>query len=213
MVEPIRLVLADDHALFRSGIVELLKEHDDIQLLGAASDGAEVIEMAREFKPDVILMDVHMPGVGGVEAVRSIKAEQQARVLMLTVSPKDEDLLAAIEAGADGYLLKNAEPEALFQAIKHVAAGRGVLSPEVAGKVMRRAVSTKREPAVELTPRELEVLKLVASGKTTSQIALELNIANSTVKTHVSHILKKLDAANRTEAVARASQQGLLPDD
>ncbi|MFP3854784.1 MAG: response regulator [Anaerolineales bacterium] len=210
MAEPIRLLLADDHALFRRGIMELLKEREDMELLGAAADGTEIVQMAHEFEPDVILMDVHMPAGGGVEAVRSIKGALDSRVLMLTVSPKDEDLLSAIEAGADGYLLKNAEPEALFQAIHHVAAGKAVLSPEVAGKIMRRAVSTKPEPTVELTPRELEVLKLVAAGKTTAQIAFSLKIADSTVKTHVSHILKKLNAANRTEAVARATQQGLL---
>ncbi len=211
MGDRIRVLLADDHALFRQGIIQLLEERDDIEMLAAAADGAEAVEKARELEPDVILLDVHMPEMGGVQAVRAIKGESSARVLMLTVSDRDEDLLGAIEAGADGYLLKNAEPEDLFRAILHVAQGRGVISPEVAAEVMQRAVAGRPQgSSVELTPREQQVLQLLARGKTTGEVGMELVIANSTVKTHVRHILEKLDASNRTEAVAKATRLGLL---
>lgn len=211
MADRIRVLMADDHPLFRQGVMELLQERDDIEILAAVSDGEQALERARELQPDVVLLDVHMPGGGGVEAVRAIKEELGTGVLMLTVSSKDDDLLGAIEAGADGYLLKNAEADELFRAIHHVAGGRGALSPEIAGKVMQRATAgRKRRGAENLTPREHEVLDLLAKGLTTAEIARDLVIAQSTVKTHVRHILRKLGASNRTEAVAKAARMGLL---
>ncbi|MDX1600704.1 MAG: response regulator transcription factor [Anaerolineales bacterium] len=212
MADPVRVLLADDHALFRRGLLELLAEADEIEVVGEASDGEQAVELAVDLAPDVILMDVHMPGGGGVEAVRRVKSEGEVRVLMLTVSDKDEDLLGAIDAGADGYLLKNAEPEELAAAIQHIAAGRGALSPEVTGKVMRQASKGSGEGnGADLSPREQEVLEHLAQGDTTAQIAQKLVISTSTVKTHIHHILRKLEAANRAEAVAIAARLGLLP--
>lgn len=211
MADPIRILLADDHALFRRGMAELLAESPEVKVIGEASDGQEAVELAEELAPDVVLMDVHMPTAGGVEAVRRLKARSQVRILMLTVSDKDEDLLGAIEAGADGYLLKNAEPGELVSAIRQVAAGHGALSPEITGKVMRSAVTRSgNADESDLSPREREVLSLLAEGLTTAQIAQELVISSSTVKTHVHHILGKLGAANRVEAVAKAADLGLL---
>lgn len=211
MADPIRVLLADDHALFRRGLLELLSEDEGIEVIGEASDGERAAKMAAELSPDVILMDVHMPGAGGVEAVQKVKDQGEARVLMLTVSDKDDDLIGAIEAGADGYLLKNSEPEELVAAIRNVVAGHGALSPEVTGKVMRRAVVPGSQTAeANLSPREREVVALLAEGLTTAQIAQQLVISSSTVKTHVHHILRKLEAANRVEAVAKAADLGLL---
>lgn len=210
MTDKIRVLLADDHTLFRQGVIEILKEQRDIEVLGVAADAAEAVEQAHNLRPDVILMDVHMPNGGGVKAVRQVKADLDVQVLMLTVSSKDEDLLSAIDAGADGYLLKNVEPDALFRAIHNVAAGSGALSPEVTRTVMQQAAPPQKRPKAELTPRELDVLNLIAQGQTTAEIALDLAIANSTVKTHVSNLKKKLAASNRAEAVAHALQQGLL---
>jgi DNA-binding NarL/FixJ family response regulator len=214
MAETIKLLLADDHTLFRQGVLEILDEEQEFEVLGVAADGGQAVEKAQELKPDVILMDVHMPQGGGVQAVRMIKASLDCRVLMLTVSSHDQDLLAAIDAGADGYLLKNAEPEALFRAIRDVAAGRGALSPEVTRTVMLQAAPVnKKKPPIILTERELEVLELVAQGETTAEIARDLSIASSTVKTHVQNFLRKLKAANRTEAVALALELGILNRD
>lgn len=210
-VERIRVLVADDHALFRRGVAELLREEGGFELVGEASNGRQAVEMCRSAEPDVILMDVHMPGGSGTEAVRQVKDTSNTRVLMLTVSDKDDDLLGAIEAGADGYLLKNAEPQDLFRGIRKVASGQGYLSPEVTNKVMRRAVDAEVQLLpVPLSPREREVLARLAKGFTTAEIAADLVISASTVKTHVRHILEKLEAANRTEAVARAAAMGLL---
>lgn len=213
MTEPLRILIADDHTLFRRGVAELINEDDSFALIGEATDGEEAFEMASSLQPDVILMDVHMPNVGGVEAVRRIKSEDLGRVLMLTVSEKDEDLLAAIDAGADGYLLKNAEPGALFEAIRQVAKGRSVLSPEVTGAVMQRVSRPVGDgDATMLTPREFQVLRRLAGGDTTAKIALDLGIQSSTVKTHIHNILRKTGSANRAEAVAKAASMGLLDE-
>lgn len=211
MTDRIRVLIADDHTLFRKGVVELINEHARFELVGEAGDGLEAVDLARRCDPDVILMDVHMPRQGGVDAVREIKDQHLGRVLMLTVSDKNSDLLAAIEAGADGYLLKNTEPQALYDALQEVAAGHSVLSPEVTRAVMNQA---GRSPAASqkslLTPREAEVLRQLAKGSTTAQIALALGIQPSTVKTHIHNLLGKLEAANRAEAVAKALNLGLL---
>lgn len=211
MTETIKVLVVDDHALFRRGVVELLREQPDFSLAGEAGSGPEALKLSRQLKPDVVLLDVHMPGGGGVEAVRGLKQNPGLRVLMLTISEKDEDLLAAIEAGADGYLLKGAEPEELCRAIRQVAAGQSVLSPEVTAKVMHHATrSWNRQPEVNLSPREREVLAQLAKGATTVEIAATLIISQNTVKTHVRHILEKLGVSNRTEAISRATAMGLL---
>lgn len=213
MREPIRVLVADDHHLFRRGVVGLLNEQSDFTVVGEASSGPEAVALAKRIEPDVVLMDVYMPRGSGVDAVEAIKGQVGTRVLMLTVSDRDEDLIRAIRCGADGYLLKNAEPQALYDAIRRVAAGQGVLAPEVTLKVMRAATTSARRGRYKtLSGRERQVLVRMARGSTTAEIALDLVIAVSTVKTHIRHIYKKLNASNRAEAVARASALGLLEE-
>lgn len=212
MSTPIRVLVVDDHALFRRGLVGLLAEMPDLQVVGEAASGLDAIRLAAEQHPDVILMDVNMPAMGGVEAVGAIRRSGlPAHILMLTISEKDEDLVGAIMAGADGYLLKNAEPEALLATIRKVASGQSVLAPEVTAQVLRlvRRAGDLRQPDL-LSQRELQVLRCLAHGSTTSQIAAELFISENTVKTHVRHILEKLEVGNRAEAVAAAAGQGWL---
>jgi len=211
MSELIKVFIADDHALFRRGVLELLREEPDFSPVGEVSNGPDTVQLCRQLKPDVVLLDVHMPGGSGLDVIQALKQQPQLKVLMLTISEKDEDLMAAIEAGADGYLLKGTEPEALVQAIREVAAGQAVLSPDITAKVMKAAASSwSSDPGVSLSPREQEVLTELARGATTAEIAVTLVISTSTVKTHIHHILEKLDAANRTEAVARATTLGLI---
>ncbi len=211
MAEPIKILVVDDHPLFRGGLAGLLREQDDFVLVGEADNCATALAQCQRTRPDVVLMDVHMPGCSGVDAVAALKQNMAVRILMLTISDRDKDLLDAIAAGADGYLLKSVEPEELCQAIKKVAAGHSVLSPEITAAVMRAAAHTRPgQPAVALSARERQVLAEMARGATTDEIAACLVIAPSTVKTHVSHILEKLGAATRAEAVGRAMAMGLL---
>jgi two-component system nitrate/nitrite response regulator NarL len=212
MVDKITLLLVDDHALFRKGLASLLSEQEDFRIIGEAVNANEGIQLSRMYEPDVVLLDVNMPGGGGLEAVKTLKQELDVRILMLTVSDKDQDLLGALGAGADGYMLKNAEPHELCQAIRQVAAGHGALSPEVTKQVMQAASTRERQPSTNLSRREVEILEYLARGATTTEIARSLVISDNTVKTHVRNILKKMDAANRAEAVARAAAQGLLPE-
>lgn len=210
MSEPIKILVADDHPLFLRGLVGLLSEQADFILAGEACDGLKAVELSRECQPHVVLLDVHMPGGGGLAVVGALK-DSGARVLMLTISDRDEDLMQAIAAGADGYLLKSAEPEELCRAIRQVASGHSVLSPEVTAAVMEAATRGQdQQTGASLSPRERQVLAQLAQGATTAEIAGALVLSPSTVKTHVRHILEKLDAANRAEAVGRAAALGLL---
>lgn len=208
---PIRLVVVDDHALFRSGLVSLLGEMPEFQVVGEAGNGRDALEVVRQKKPDIVLLDVNMPVMGGVETVQVLKKSEACRILMLTISKSETDLLGAISAGADGYLLKNASPEELCKAIKLIHEGFSVLAPDVTRQVLQ-AVNTERNrtPENELSSREMEVLQCLAQGKTTAQISSELFISDNTVKTHVRHILEKLEASNRAEAVSKAIQTGLI---
>jgi DNA-binding NarL/FixJ family response regulator len=211
MTATIKLLVVDDHALFRRGVVELLREQADFVLLGEASSASEALQLGQQLRPDVVLLDVHMPGGSGVEAIQALKQNSNLHILMLTISEKDEDLMAAIEAGADGYLLKSVEPDELCQAIRQVAAGRAILSPEVTATVMKAATQSRSRPSQAiLSRREYEVLAELARGATTAEIAASLIISQNTVKTHISRILEKLDAANRAEAVSRAMALGLF---
>jgi DNA-binding NarL/FixJ family response regulator len=211
MTATIKLLVVDDHALFRRGVVELLREQADFVLLGEASSASEALQLGQQLRPDVVLLDVHMPGGSGVEAIQALKQNSNLHILMLTISEKDEDLMAAIEAGADGYLLKSIEPDELCQAIRQVAAGRAILSPEVTATVMKAATQSRSRPSQAiLSRREYEVLAELARGATTAEIAASLIISQNTVKTHISRILEKLDAANRAEAVSRAMALGLF---
>jgi DNA-binding NarL/FixJ family response regulator len=211
----IRLVVVDDHALFRAGLVSLLSGMQDFQVIGEAGNGQEALELIERKLPDIVLLDVNMPVMNGVETVTALRHEgKKCRILMLTISKHDDDLFGAIHAGADGYLLKNAEPDELRKAILQVYEGKSVLSPEVTRAVMK-AVAVGQGVTLDggLSKRELEVLECLAQGKTTLQIAAELFVSENTVKTHVRHILGKLEASNRAEAVSKAAQMGLIRPD
>ena len=211
MNEPIRVVVVDDHALFRRGLVGLLSEMQEFQVVGEAADGQEALAIITEQQPDVVLLDVNMPVMGGLETLSAIKREEiEAQVLMLTISQHEEDLIGSIRAGASGYLLKNAEPETLRQTILQVAAGNAVLAPEVTSQVFRLVRSGQVGASGVLSEREIEVLRVLAQGYTTAQTASELVISENTVKTHIRHILNKLEVGNRAEAVAKATQLGLI---
>lgn len=210
-MKTVRLVVVDDHALFRAGLVSLLSQMPELEVVGEAGNGHQALEVVRRTRPDIVLLDVNMPGMGGVETVEALQSFENLRVVMLTISKHDEDLFGAIAAGANGYLLKNSEPEELRRAIVLVAEGKSVLSPEVTGRVMKAVSSAQGMPEeIGLSKREMEVLDCLAQGKTSAQIASNLFITENTVKTHVRHILEKLEAANRAEAVSRAIQLGLI---
>lgn len=206
----LKLVVVDDHALFRAGLVSLLSQFNEFVIVGEAGDGLEALSVVQQTQPDVVLLDINMPRMGGVETVQVLKKSENCRILMLTISKHEEDLFGAIASGADGYLLKDAEPDELHQAILLVGEGKSILSPEITRQVLK-AVSTKGTPLEGgLSQREMEVLDCLAAGRTSAQIASELFISENTVKTHVRHILEKLEASNRAEAVSKAIQLGII---
>jgi DNA-binding NarL/FixJ family response regulator len=193
--------------------VGLLNDLPEFEVIGEAGDGAAALELAERLSPDVILLDVNMPTLDGVETVRALRGSgNTVHILMLTISKNEADLLGAIQAGADGYLLKSAEPEELRRAILQIAAGNAVLSPHVTRQILTALnQGPQAVPApLQLSERELDVLRLLAKGRTSAQISATLFISENTVKTHVRHILEKLAAANRAEAVAKANRLGLL---
>lgn len=207
-----RLVVVDDHALFRRGLIGLLSDFAEVAVVGEAGSGEESLQVIAKQKPDVVLLDINMPGMTGVETLIALrKAKLDMSVLMLTVSQDENDLVGAILAGACGYLLKSAEPETLRNALREVAAGNSTLSPEMTSqvfKVVRRMHSAKGQPL--LSEREVEVLRCLSRGRTTAQISKDLFISENTVKTHIRHILEKMEVSNRAEAVAKALQSRLL---
>jgi len=208
----VHLVVVDDHALFRRGLISLLQEMPDFKVVGEASNGREALPLITQARPDLVLLDINMPVMNGIEALGGIrKTNPEQKVLMLTISQEDDDLIAAIVGGANGYVLKNTEPEALRQTILQVVAGNSVLSPEVTARVfqaVRRSQSDRNRGL--LSDREVEVLRCLARGQTTGQVAEALFISENTVKTHIRHILEKMEVNNRAEAVARAAQMGLI---
>ncbi|HAE58089.1 MAG TPA: hypothetical protein DCG54_00910 [Anaerolineae bacterium] len=208
----IRVMVVDDHSLFRRGLIGLLEEMPEFLVVGEASNGQEAVEKIQEAHPDVLLLDINMPvmdGIQGLDAIRKLRPEQ--KILMLTISQNDDDLIDAIVAGANGYLLKNTEPEALRNTIQQIVAGNAVLSPEITNKVLQAVRRSKTERSRGLlSEREIDVLKCLARGQTTSQIAGTLFISENTVKTHIRHILEKMEVNNRAEAVARAAQLELI---
>jgi len=213
--EPLRVLLADDHAVVRKGIREFLEEDGEVTVVAEASGGAEAVRLAGEHRPVVAVLDVQMPGVNGIEATRQIKAAYpEIRVLILTAYDEDPYVFALLRAGADGYILKNADPDDLVRAVKAVAGGGKVLAPDVAAKVIAQMTTGKPAAAVEqvepLSARELEVLRLAAHGLTNKAIAAELGVSDRTVQGHLASIYGKLAVASRTEAVTKALKLGWL---
>jgi NarL family two-component system response regulator LiaR len=214
MTTSIRVLVADDQAIVRKGICALLATEPGIQVVGEAQSGREAIAASRQLRPDVVLMDLVMPDVDGLEATRRITASHpEVRVLVLTSFDGDDKLFPALRAGAQGYLLKDSGPEDLVQAIHDVHGGKSSLHPSVARKVLREltAPSSRRPENGSLTDREVEVLCLVAQGHSNQEIAHQLTISEATVRTHVSNILAKLDLCSRTQAALYALRQGLAP--
>lgn len=207
-MDEIRLLIVDDHLVVREGLKGMLSGQSDFAIVGEADDGAQAVSLATRLQPDVVLMDLRMPGVDGVDAIRQIKAQQpQTHVLVLTTYGSDADIVRAIEAGATGYLLKDTPRRELFRAVRAAAQGESVLAPTVASRLMTRM----RSPAEEsLTAREIEVLQWVSQGASNKEIGKVLHISEATVKTHLTHIFSKLGVADRTAAVTVALERGIL---
>ncbi|QIK63156.1 response regulator transcription factor [Leucobacter viscericola] len=206
----IRVLVVDDHPIVRSGIVGLLDTEPDFEVIGEASSGEEAVGLAAELDPDVVLMDLRMPGMGGVAATGSIARSGGPRVLVFTTYEDDDQILAAIEAGASGYLVKAAPAEELAAGVRAVAAGQTVLAPSIAAQLVARVAAPRDAAPPELTPREHEILTLVAEGLSNPAIAERLYIGESTVKTHLIHVFEKLKVSDRTRAVTRAMELGIL---
>lgn len=218
-VEAMRILLVDDHALFRAGVAGLLRQQVDFQVVGEAGDGEEALEKVKELMPDLILMDLYMPGMGGLEATRRIKEVlPSVKIVILTVSEEDRDVFGAVKAGADGYLVKKIESEAFFRTLRGVFRGEAPISRATAAKVLAEfARQTCRaagdaSPPGGLSPREQEVLEVLARGATNKEIAASLGISGGTVKNHLKNILKKLHLGNRVQAAAYALREGRRRD-
>jgi NarL family two-component system response regulator LiaR len=206
----IRVLVVDDHAVVREGLRAFLELQDGIEVAGEAADGNEAVEAAERLTPDVILMDLVMPNLDGLAAMRVLRARlPNARVIVLTSFFDDEQLMPALRAGAAGYLLKNAPPQELARAVRAAHAGEAVLDPVVAARVIE-ALAGHAEPLDRLTPREREVLVLIGRGFPNKRIARELGLAEKTVKTHVGHVLAKLGVSDRTQAAVIAVRAGLV---
>jgi DNA-binding NarL/FixJ family response regulator len=217
----IRVVIVDDHALFRRGLDRVLSDEPDIEVVGEAADGVDAVARARELAPDIVIMDVRMPRASGIEAARTIRAVlPETKVIMLTVSDLEEDLYDAVRAGVNGYLLKEVAIEEVADAVRAVAAGHSLVSPSMASKLFsefnalaQRAEERHRALSPRLTARELEVLRFVAKGLSNREIGVELYIAENTVKNHVRNILEKLQLHSRMEAVVYVMREKLLDVD
>lgn len=209
-MEPIRVLVVDDHTLFRRGVSALLSGREDMEVVGEAGDGREAVERARDLMPDVILMDIKMPEMDGLAATKQIKAEMPyVRIMMLTVSETDEDLFEAVKAGAQGYLLKNVDPDYLVACVQQVQRGEVPIAPTMAAKILRELTAPAEVASPELTGRERQVLELLAAGKANKEIAFSLKISENTVKNHLRNILEKLHLQNRVQAALYAVKMGL----
>lgn len=213
-----RILLVDDHSLFRFGIKSLLQSQSGFEVVGEASDGLEGVKRAKQLKPDIVLMDLHMPGTSGLEALQMLtESMPETPVLMLTVSEDAQDLMQALRSGARGYLLKNIEIDFLIDSIHRAIKGESVMSPQMSATLM----DAVREPLIEqhvekttvkLTPRESEIIIMLAQGESNKSIARTLNLAESTVKIHVQGILRKLNISSRVQAAVYAVEHGLMPN-
>jgi DNA-binding NarL/FixJ family response regulator len=215
-MRPLRILLADDHLLFRKGLAQLLDSQPDFQVIGEATDGIEAIAQTQSLQPDMVLMDINMPNSDGFEATRHIKVKMpDVRVVMLTVSEDADDLKAAVQCGADGYLLKDLSPETLFQQLRGVTSGEAPISRAMTGKLFQQ-LAQQNQPVAQpmatdkLSPRESQVVALVVNGYSNQEIADELGIAHNTVKNHLRSILAKLGVRNRAQAAAYAVSRGLV---
>ena len=213
---PARVLLVDDHELAREALVSIIGREPGLEVVGEATDGDAAVLLAHRLRPDLVLMDVRMPGTDGLAATRTIKAELSAtRVLLLTTYDADEHVLEGLRAGADGYLLKGASKQELLAAIRAVLRGERTVQPALAGSILHGVAHGAHQPeppGIGLTPRQREVLRLMAAGRSNPEIARELTVSLNTVKTHVVHVLARLGVADRTQAAVRASQLGLLDD-
>ena len=217
-MKPIRILIVDDHMLFRSGIKLALQRHEGFEVVGEAGDGLEGIKRAKQLKPDVVLLDLHMPGTSGLEALRVLVEDvPETQVVMLTVSEDAEDLLETLRAGARGYLLKNIDTEFLLESIRRAAHGESVMSPQMAHKLADSLRAPPRESTAvtdinpgKLSPREREIIVMLAHGASNKEIARVLNLSESTIKIHVQGILRKLNIAKRVQAAVYAVAHGLI---
>ena len=214
MGDRIRVLIVDDHALFRSGVKSLLQRHQEFEVVDVAGDGLEGVKRAKFLKPDVVLLDLNMPGVPGIDALRLIVEEvPETHVLMLTVSEDAEDLLETLRVGAAGYLVKNIETEALVDAIRRAAAGESVVSPQMTAKLVQGVRGQAKADVAahhhdKLSPREREILGCLAHGDSNKEIARSLDLAESTVKIHIQNIFKKLNMSSRVQAALYAAEHG-----
>lgn len=215
-MKPIRILIVDDHTLFRSGIKLVLQRHEEFEVVGEAGDGLEGVKRAKQLKPDVVLLDLHMPGTSGLEALRLLAEDvPEAQIVMLTVSEDADDLLETLRTGARGYLLKNIDTEFLLESIRRAARGESVMSPQIAHKL---ADSLRAPPNVvaadinpgKLSPRERQIIVMLAHGSSNKEIARVLGLSESTIKIHVQGILRKLNLAKRVQAAVYASEHGLI---
>jgi two-component system, NarL family, response regulator LiaR len=212
LADRIRVLIADDHAVVRQGLRTFLEVQDDIEVVGEAGDGLEALSMVEAFSPDVVVMDLLMPRLSGIEATQRIGELRPAtKFIVLTSFLDDDKIFAAVRAGAAGYLLKDVRPQELGEAIRTVSRGEALLHPAVAAKLMQEFAHEDRPSAAQtLTEREMEVLRLIAKGRANKEIALELGVAEKTAKTHVSNILQKLNLADRTQAALYAVREKLV---
>jgi DNA-binding NarL/FixJ family response regulator len=210
----IRVLIADDHAVYRWGLRTLLDSEADTEVVGEAATGKEAVERAAEVRPDIILMDIQMPGINGIDATRRIiEANQEIGVVILTMYEDDDSVFSAMRAGARGYVLKGAHPSEILKVLRAVARGEAYFGPEIARRLVdffsAPKVASPKEAFPELTSREREILDLIAQGRTNAEIAARLFVSPNTVRNHISHIFAKLQVADRAEAIVRAREAGL----
>jgi two-component system, NarL family, nitrate/nitrite response regulator NarL len=217
IVKPIRVLIIDDHTLFRNGIKLLLERQIGFEVVGEAGDGLEGVKRAKQFKPDVVLLDLHMPGTGGLVTIPLLREETpQTEIIVLTVSEDADDLLEALRAGARGYLLKNIDTNFLLDSIRRAAAGESVMSLQIASKLADSVRTSQKTTAdtnpEKLTPREREIIVMLARGASNKEIARTLDLAESTVKIHMQGILRKLQLSSRVQAAVYAVEHGLVTE-